>query len=94
MADTDQKLGAPPPEVTIRTMKGDIQSVAAGEAAPTPEKLTAKELEKITAAGAVEVVSETVGGEKPKSKKTGVIIAVVIIVLIGLAALTYFLITR
>jgi len=95
MTNEDQKPGAPPPpEVTIRTMKSDIKSVAAGEATPTPEKVTTKELEKITAAGAIEVVSETIGRGRPKPKRTGLIITIAAILVLGLGALAYFLISR
>lgn len=93
MADEEQKVGAPPPpEITIRTMKSDIKSVAAGEATPAPEKVTAKELEKIST-GPVQVISETIEKGKPKSK-TGVVIGVVIILFLGLAVLAYILITK
>jgi len=95
MANNDeQKAGSPPPpEITIRTMKSDLKSVASGEATPTPEKVTAKELEKISA-GAVKVVSETIGGEKPKPKRTVLVVIIIAVLVIGLAALAYFLITK
>lgn len=93
MPNENQKPGAPPPpEITIRTMKSDIKSVAAGEATPAPERVTAKELEKISA-GPVQVVSEVMEREKPK-RKTGLIIAIIIILLGGLTALAYILITK
>jgi hypothetical protein len=87
----EQKVGAPPtPEITIRTMKSDIRSIASGEVSPIPEKIPAKELEKI-AVGPIKVISEAVKEEKPR-KKLGTIIAVVIILLMGFGVLIYFLI--
>lgn len=86
----EQKIQAPPtPEITIRTMKSDLKSIAAGEASPIPEKVSAKELEKI-AAGPIKVISEALPVEKSR-KKIGLIIAIIAI-LLGLIALIYFLI--
>lgn len=93
MANEDQKPGGPPPpEITIRTMKSDIRSIASGEVSPIPEKIPAKELEKISV-GPIKVISEAVKEEKPKLKKPATIIAIIIIFL-SLVALAYFLITK
>ena len=68
----------PAPEVMVRTLRSDSQSISQGEITPKPE---------LVATVGDRAITETVG---PAKKKQGLKIALILIAVLALVAIGYF----
>lgn len=89
-------VGAPPPpDVNVRTMASDIQSLESGQTRPVPERVSGPILPPEPENEPIfrpETISQMTGGGQTHKNKKPVWIVLGVVIVIGLGALGYFVV--